>query len=111
MVEISSGRMGWLMADSAAALIPVLSHPAGITAEHVVLCVLPLTDPSVPPPLRSVPPAALEACVGGGTGTGEASLVVAKRLHELLATAAMQFGGYIFRLSESQVRSLKRMAA
>jgi hypothetical protein len=43
--------------------------------------------------------------VGGGTGTGEASLVVAKRLHELLATAAMQFGGYIFRLSESQVRS------
>lgn len=49
---------------------------------------------------------ALEACVGGGTGTGEASLVVAKRLHELLATAAMQFGGYIFRLSESQAAYL-----
>lgn len=45
---------------------------------------------------------ALEACAAGASG-GEASPAVAKRLHEVLATVAMQFGGYIFRLSESQV--------
>lgn len=57
------------------------------------------------PDLRPQPlPAALEACPGG-TATGEAYPPIAKRLHELLATVAMQFGGYIFRLSESQVRA------
>ncbi|KAL4419982.1 hypothetical protein ABPG75_007080 [Micractinium tetrahymenae] len=48
---------------------------------------------------------ALEACPGGATA-GEASPAIAKRLHELLAMVAMQFGGYIFRLSESQAAYL-----
>ncbi|PSC75196.1 Helicase sen1 [Micractinium conductrix] len=47
---------------------------------------------------------ALEACPGGAAG--EASPAIAKRLHELLAMVAMQFGGYLFRLSESQAAFL-----
>lgn len=44
---------------------------------------------------------ALECCPAGNSA-GEANPAISKRLHELLATVAMQFGGYIFRLSESQ---------
>lgn len=66
--------------------------------QHAHPCTRQLTlGKSLPPPL----PAALEACPGGAAA-GEASPAIAKRLHELLATVAMQFGGYIFRLSESQ---------
>ena len=53
------------------------------------------------------PSVALAACAGGSSGSGEASPAVSKRLHELLAMSAMQFGGYIFRLSESQVGGTK----
>jgi hypothetical protein len=45
----------------------------------------------------------LEACPGGSGSASEASPTVAKRLHELMAMVAMQFGGFIFRMSESQV--------
>ena len=61
-------------------------------------------------PLLCRPPAALEACAAGAS-VGEASPAIAKRLHELLATVAMQFGGYIFRLSESQVGAAGREPA
>ena len=50
---------------------------------------------------------ALDGCPAGSSssgGSGEASPAISKRLHEVLATVAMQFGGYMFRLSESQVR-------
>jgi hypothetical protein len=59
--------------------------------------------------LPSAHPAALEDCPGGAAG--EASPAVSKRLHELLAEVAMQFGGYIFRLSESQAAYLLSFAS
>ena len=80
-----------------------LSHPA--TRRTPALPLIRPSPPAPPPP----PPclgAALEACPGGAAG--EASPAIAKRLHELLAMVAMQFGGYLFRLSESQVGAQRR---